>query len=101
MRQMNIVREDAVSSVAPVTEAGETLRSISQAVDGITRLNEEIASTAQTQSQTASDVDSNIVNISNMSNESTENAATLMNATSTLTQLGDELQQLASQFKVN
>ena len=37
MRQMNIVREDAVSSVAPVTEAGETRRSISQAGVGRTR----------------------------------------------------------------
>ena len=101
IRQMNIVREDAVGSVAPVTEAGETLKSISLAVDGITQLNAEIASTAETQSQTASNVDSNIVNISNMANESTQNAETLMNATNTLSQLGDQLQQLASQFKVN
>ncbi len=101
MRQMNSVRENASSSVTPVTEAGETLRSITQAVQSINNLNAEIASTAQTQSQTASDVDSNIVNISSMANESTENAQTLMNATNTLSQLGDELQQLASQFKVN
>jgi methyl-accepting chemotaxis protein len=101
IRQINSVRENAASSVTPVTEAGETLRSITQAVESINNLNAEIASTAQTQSQTATDVDSNIVNISNMANESTENAQTLMNATNTLIQLGDELQQLASQFKVN
>lgn len=101
IRQINSVRENAASSVTPVTEAGETLRSITHAVESINNLNAEIASTAQTQSQTATDVDSNIVNISNMANESTENAQTLMNATNTLIQLGDELQQLASQFKVN
>ena len=101
IRQMKGVRENAANSVAPVTEAGEKLRSITEAVESINNLNAEIATTAQTQSQTASDVDSNIVNISSMANESTENAQTLMNATNTLTQLGDELQQLASQFKVS
>ena len=101
IHQMKGVRENAANSVAPVTEAGEKLRSLTEAVESINDLNAQIASTAQTQSQTASDVDSNIVNISNMANESTENAQTLMNATNTLTQLGDELQQLASQFKVN
>ena len=101
IRQMKGVRENAANSVAPVTEAGEKLRSITDAVESINNLNAQIATTAQTQSQTASDVDSNIVNISSMANESTENAQTLMHATNTLTQLGDELQQLASQFKVN
>jgi len=101
IHQMKGVRENAANSVAPVTEAGEKLRSITEAVESINTLNAQIATTAQTQSQTASDVDSNIVNISNMANESTENAQTLMNATNTLTQLGDELQQLASQFKVS
>ncbi|NNJ91734.1 MAG: methyl-accepting chemotaxis protein [Gammaproteobacteria bacterium] len=101
IRQMKGVRENAAKSVAPVTEAGEKLRSITEAVESINNLNAQIATTAQTQSQTASDVDSNIVNISSMANESTENAQTLMNATNTLTQLGDELQQLASQFKVS
>ncbi len=101
IRQMKCVRENAAKSVAPVTEAGEKLRSITQAVESINNLNAQIATTAQTQSQTASDVDSNIVNISSMANESTENAQTLMHATNTLTQLGDELQQLASQFKVS
>ena len=101
IRQMKGVRENAANSVAPVTEAGEKLRSITEAVESINTLNAQIATTAQTQSQTASDVDSNIVNISDMANESTENAQTLMNATNTLTQLGDELQQLASQFKVS
>lgn len=101
MHQMNIVRENANSSVAPVTEAGEKLRTITEAVESINRLNANIAATAQTQSQTASAVDSNIVNISNMASESTENAQTLMNATNILTQLGDELHQLAGQFKVS
>lgn len=101
MRQMNSVRENAVSSVQPVTEAGDTIKSITQAVEGITQLNGEIASTAETQSQTASDVDNNILNINTMASESTQNAETLARATTTLAQLGDELQQLASQFKVN
>lgn len=101
MSHMGSVRENAANSVQPVTEAGDTLKSITEAVEGITRLNQAIASTAETQSQTAGDVDSNIANINHMASESTQNADTLMAATNTLTQLGEELQQLASQFKVS
>jgi hypothetical protein len=36
-----------------------------------------------------------------MAGESSHNAETLITATHTLTQLGDELQHLASQFKVS
>ena len=101
IKQMNIVRENAVSSVAPVTEAGETLQSITAAVESIDKLNSEIAETAQTQSQIAVNADRNIINISDMSNESAQNAETLLHATTTLTQLGEELQQLAGQFKIS
>ncbi|MGD2118016.1 MAG: methyl-accepting chemotaxis protein [Chromatiales bacterium] len=101
MQQMESVKANSNDSVQPVTDAGETLNSISQAVEEITRLNAEIAGTAETQSQTASDVDNNIVNINDMAVESAENAETLMEATHTLSRLGDELQQLARQFKVS
>ena len=99
--KMKIVKENAVNSVDPVKEASQTLELISQAVNGITELNGQIASAAETQSNTATAVDTNINNINNMASESTENAGMLLDAANTLTGLGDELQQLASQFKVN
>ncbi len=100
IRQIGSVRQNAASSVEPVTEAGNALKLISEAVDSIAHLNENISVTASTQDKTVSDVDSNVTSINQMASESTQNAETLLQAIDSLTQLGEQLQDLAGQFKV-
>lgn len=100
IRQIGSVRQNAASSVEPVTEAGNALKLISDAVDSIAHLNENISATASTQDKTVSDVDSNVTSINQMATESTQNAETLLQAIDSLTQLGEQLQDLAGQFKV-
>lgn len=100
IQQMGSVRQNASSSVEPVTKAGQGLQAISEAVDRITLLNENISATASAQDRTVTDVDSNVMSINQMATESSQNTETLISAITTLTHLGEELAQLAGQFKV-
>ncbi len=86
--------------VAKTANAGEALRSITEAVTMISEMNVQIASAAEEQSAVAADMDKNIVNISQATEENAESSTQLASAGASLNQLAIQMQQLVGQFKV-
>jgi len=88
------------AGVNKAADAGEALRSITDAVTVINEMNAQIASAAEEQSAVAADMDRNITNISRATEENTENSNQLASAGAALNDVALQMQQLVGQFKV-
>jgi methyl-accepting chemotaxis protein len=92
--------ERASDSVDQAAEAGTALDAIASAVTRINDMNTQIASASEEQSAVADEIDRNINNISQIATENATASEQTMAASEELAKLADELQTLASRFRV-
>ncbi len=93
-------KDTSEQGVTKAAEAGEALRSITDAVAVIRDMNTQIASASEEQSAVASEIDQNITNIRQAAEENTDGSNQLVNSGTSLNELSIQMQQLVGQFKV-
>jgi len=93
-------RERATSTVEQAQHAGQSLDSITRAVDSILQLNTQIATAAEEQSTVAEEINRNIVNIQDISEQTSAGSEQTSTASAELARLGEQLQTLVGQFRV-
>ena len=81
-------------------QAGESLDSISTAIQGMLEMNKEIANGTELQSQSAKQVTQNIISIKSISDQTAQSAESMASASSNVMQLARQLQSLLGQFKI-
>lgn len=92
--------DQAQSAAEQATQAGTSISTIAESVDNINQMSEQIASAAEEQSAVSEEINKNIVSISDIANQSVENTARVAQASSDLTQMAKELQDMVGGFKV-
>ncbi len=100
VKVMNASREQAQSLVGQAARAGESLQTITQAVNNITDMNLQIASATEEQSNVALGIDASIVTIRDISVEAARSAEQASNNSEKVVALADKVQNLVNQFKV-
>ena len=97
---MNTSREQAQAVVEKAARAGESLHSISSAVENINEMSSQIASAAEEQHAVTEEINQNIVAITGMAAQTTEGARQTSQSSEELARLATELQAMVKQFKV-
>ena len=97
---MNSGREEAEVTIQKAGEAGSSLVNITRAIESISAMNSQIASSAQEQSSVAHDINQNISSISQLADQSAEAVSGSHEVSSKLSALSNHLHGLVSQFKV-
>ncbi len=100
VKVMNASREQAQDLVGQAARAGESLQTITQAVDNITDMNLQIASATEEQSNVALGIDASIMTIRDISVETARSAGQANNSSEKVVALADKVQGLVNQFKV-
>lgn len=93
-------REDAEATVQKAGEAGASLVTITRAIESISSMNTQIATSAQEQSAVANDINQNISSISVLADQSAEGVTNSQRVSGKLSTLSNHLHDLVSQFKV-
>ncbi len=93
--------EQTERTVAQAAEAGTSLQSITDAVDYITQMNEQIASAAEEQSSVAEEINRNVVNVRDLAENTVSNANQTAQSSESLKAVAAQLQSLVKEFKVN
>lgn len=88
-------------SVKQTTQAGETLASITGAVNNISDVNAQIASAIEEQSIVAEDINQNVVSIDALAQRGDEASTEIAAANEQLQQLANNLSTLIQQFKID
>jgi len=97
---MGISHKMAGESVQLASESGEALEAIIQSVNIINDMNSHIATAAEQQSTVAEEINQSIVMINSISEETLMAANETTNASSSLTDLANELTKEVSQFRI-
>ena len=97
---MNQSRSAAQSVVEQANSAGNSLATISAAVERINDMSSQIASAAEQQSATSEEINRNVTSINEMANETSIGAQQTASASSELARLATNLQGLVAQFKI-
>jgi len=92
-------RKQAENGVDYVNRAGHALAEITQAVDTINDMNQQIASASEEQSSVTEEINRNVIRISDLSNNSLESSRHISRSGESLAELADSLQRLVVQFK--
>ena len=92
--------EQAHSGVEQASLAGESLVSITNAINTISEMNTQIAAAATEQSQVAEDINRNIINISQSANEAGDAVRQTASAGNSLDSLAVQLQNQVKKFIV-
>lgn len=100
VKVMTNSQERAKNTVSQASKAGESLSSITQAVDNILDVNTQISSAAEEQSITTEEINRNINNIQTVSEQTTTGAKQTAASSNELNQLSVQLQDLVGQFKI-
>ncbi len=93
--------QQTVKTVEQAAEAGTALQSITEAVDYITQMNEQIASAAEEQSSVAEEINRNVVNVRDIAEHAAENTNQSAQSSVALKGVAAQLQSLVAEFKVN
>ncbi len=80
-------------------EAGQSLVTITRAIETITDMNHQIASAAEEQGQVAEEINRNVTNINEAASQSAEGGAQTSTASHELAELASQLQKLVNQFR--
>ena len=88
------------ASVQQATQTGESLKSISNSVNGISDINTQIASAIEEQSVVAEDINKNVVLVDDLAHSSEEASNNIAAANQQLNQLAENLATQVSQFKI-
>ena len=99
VRVMDEGRKQARSSVEQAGNAGESLRTITAAVESINDMNAQIASAAEEQSAVAEEMNRNIVNISQVAEETARGSQDTSSVAVGMVDLVDKLRQQVARFK--
>jgi methyl-accepting chemotaxis protein len=92
-------RDRAGATVEKAQHAGQSLSSITQAVETILQMNTQIATASEEQSAVSEEIQRNVVNIQTISEETSMGAEQTSSASAELARLGEQLQALVGQFK--
>ncbi|MDT4328868.1 methyl-accepting chemotaxis protein [Methylomonas sp. MED-D] len=92
-------RKRAASSVDQAASAGESITSISQRIDTINDMNNQIASAAEEQTAVAEEINRNISNISHVSEETSIGAKNTADACRELLELANQLRTTVGSFR--
>ncbi|MBS4050168.1 methyl-accepting chemotaxis protein [Methylomonas rivi] len=92
-------RKRAASSVEQAASAGGSITSISQRIDTINDMNNQIASAAEEQTAVAEEINRNISNISHVSEETSVGAKNTADACKELLELADQLRTTVGSFR--
>jgi len=93
--------EQTEKTVSHAAEAGATLQSITEAVNHITSMNEQIATAAEEQSSVAEEINRNVVNVRDIAENTVNNANQTAQSSAALKNVAAQLQSLVAEFKVN
>lgn len=93
--------ETVGASVKQATQTGETLKTISAAVNSISDINTQIASAIEEQSIVAEDINKNIVSVDSLAQQGDETSIYIAASTEQLNQLADNLSTLVSRFRLD
>ena len=88
------------NSMSKAQLAGENFTSVSSAVDDIHEMNIQIAAAVEEQRATSEEINRNIMTISTMTNENSDGSQAIVNASSELLSLVDNMNKLVKQFKI-
>lgn len=88
-------------SVKQATQTGESLQSITAAVNNISDLNTQIASAVEEQSIVAEDINKNVVSVDALAQRGDESSTDIATANEQLSQLAENLATLVSRFKLD
>jgi methyl-accepting chemotaxis protein len=91
-------QQAARSSVEQASHAGESLDSITRAVDTITAMTTQIATAAEEQSAVAEEINRNVVNISSLASQTHEAANTALIDNEKLETEVRKMQDMVKQF---
>ncbi len=93
--------ETVGASVQQATRTGETLASITAAVNSISEINAQIACAIEEQSAVAEDINRNVVLVDSLAVRGDETSATIASSNEQLNQLSESLATLVSRFKLD
>jgi len=88
-------------SVKQATQTGETLRSITTAVNSISEINSQIANAIEEQSVVAEDINQNIISVDNLAQRGDKSSTNIAAANEQLNQLAENLTSMVSKFKLD
>jgi len=100
VKVMNASREQAQDLVGQAAQAGESLQTITQAVNNITDMNLQIASATEEQSNVALGIDTSIITIRDISVETARSVEQASSSSEKAVALADKVQKLVNRFKV-
>jgi len=92
-------KEQASISVEQVAKAGNSLDTISQAINLISEMNNDIAVKAEEHSQVSNEISQNVANISDGATQTANETNDLSEASKQLAEMADNLQKLLQSFK--
>ncbi|MDH5423683.1 MAG: methyl-accepting chemotaxis protein [Gammaproteobacteria bacterium] len=93
-------RDEAEVTLKKAAEAGSSLVNITRAIESISSMNTQIASSAQEQSAVANEINQNISSISVQADHSAEGVTQSQSVSGKLSTLSNHLHSLVTQFKV-
>lgn len=91
-------QENTLQSSAKANNAGDSLTTITKAVDVIMEMNTQIASAAEEQSSVTEELNRSIINIRDVASETSEAAQLTSEATGDLNNMSGQLQTLVGRF---
>jgi len=94
-------QQQAQDSVEKANKAGDSLQTITQSINTISNMNNQIALSVREQSKTTAATSQNISQIANLSRQSSEDSATTAESSKKLSQFANQLKQMVEQFKLN
>lgn len=92
--------EQTEASVRVANQAGDSLQIINTSVEGISRMNMQIAASTEQQLKVADDIVKDVEDIHTHTQESLEGSHTLERVSNDLAQLANTLRSVSSQFRV-
>ena len=93
-------RESVNSTVEHAKQAGESLSSITSAVEIIVDMNVQIATASEEQSAVSEEINRNVINIQDISEKTADGSEQTASVSAELAQHGEQLHNLVGQFKV-
>ncbi|MFC1750105.1 CHASE3 domain-containing protein, partial [Pseudomonadota bacterium] len=96
---MELSCNKANETVEKAKNAGESLDTITRAVDTIRQMNTQIATAAEEQTSVAEEINRNVVNIQNISEQTASGAENTLSSSNDLGRLSGNLRQLVGQFR--
>ncbi len=100
VRAMRESKEQTSSTVELASEAGESIRNITESISSIRDMNTQIATAAEEQSYAAEEISKNVVSVTELAQEAHKSSRHASEIASSLDKTSGELSELITRFKV-